>query len=52
MRFGSPVQLLYLAGWNMIYFLRAMTEERHLRADPDYRAYCEHVPYRFIPGIW
>ena len=28
-----------LAGINLLYFWRAKTEERHLRADPDYRAY-------------
>jgi hypothetical protein len=28
-----------LAGVNLVYFLRAKTEERHLRADPAYRDY-------------
>lgn len=37
--------------WTTIYYFRAMTEERHLMADPDYRAYCKKVPYRFIPGL-
>jgi len=51
-RFVSPWQLLFLAAWNSIYYLRAITEERHLMMDPDYRAYCKQVKYRFIPGIW
>lgn len=42
-----------MSGWSLIYFLRALTEERHLKlSDPDYQAYCERVPYRFIPGIF
>lgn len=41
-----------LLTWNVIYMLRGLTEERHLWNDPDYRAYCERVPYRFIPGVW
>jgi len=39
-------------GWGTIYFLRAITEERFLMRDPDYRAYCKKVKYRFIPGIY
>jgi protein-S-isoprenylcysteine O-methyltransferase Ste14 len=50
--FGSPWQFIFLAAWNYIYYQRAKTEERHLSADPDYVAYCQHVRYRFIPGIW
>ncbi len=49
--FGSVWQLVFLAGWNLIYALRALTEERHLLQDPNYRAYCEMVKYRFIPGV-
>ncbi|MFH1054875.1 MAG: isoprenylcysteine carboxylmethyltransferase family protein [Candidatus Altiarchaeota archaeon] len=37
--------------WSVIYFLRAVTEERHLIRDPDYRRYCKKVKYRFIPGV-
>ena len=37
--------------WSSIYFMRAITEERHLSADPDYVAYCKKVKYRFIPGL-
>lgn len=50
--FSSPIQFVFLVGWNVIYCLRAITEERHLNADPDYRAYSARVKYRFIPGIW
>jgi protein-S-isoprenylcysteine O-methyltransferase Ste14 len=39
-------------GWCTVYVLRALTEERLLRQDPDYVAYCEKVRYRFIPGLW
>jgi hypothetical protein len=28
---------------NMLYFLRAMTEERHLMNDPAYREYAEWI---------
>ena len=40
-----------IAAWATIYFLRAITEERHLLADPDYQAYCKEVRYRFIPNV-
>jgi protein-S-isoprenylcysteine O-methyltransferase Ste14 len=49
--FASPLEPLSLLGWNAIYFLRAITEERHLRFDPDYREYCRHVRWRFFPGV-
>jgi protein-S-isoprenylcysteine O-methyltransferase Ste14 len=37
--------------WNVIYILRALTEERHLSHYPEYREYMKRVRYRFIPGI-
>lgn len=37
--------------WSFIYFMRAITEERHLSRDPDYQAYCRKVRYRFIPRL-
>lgn len=43
--------LFSILAWAFIYFLRALTEERHLLADPDYQAYVKKVPYRFIPGV-
>lgn len=42
---------LALLAWNAIYILRALTEERHLRADPDYRKYVKKVRWKFIPGV-
>jgi protein-S-isoprenylcysteine O-methyltransferase Ste14 len=47
----SPAAVLSMAVWSSIYFMRAITEERHLSADPDYLAYCQNVRYRFIPGL-
>ena len=35
--------------WSLIYYLRAITEERHLSFDPVYREYCSRVP-RFLPA--
>lgn len=40
--------LIFMTGF---YYLRALTEERHLMADPHYQAYCQQVKYRFIPGV-
>jgi protein-S-isoprenylcysteine O-methyltransferase Ste14 len=48
--FSLPA-VLSMAFWSFVYFLRAVTEERHLMNDPDYRAYCQKVRYRFIPGV-
>jgi len=44
--------VLPLLAWNLVYVLRGVTEERHLRSDPAYRAYCERVRYRFVPRVW
>ena len=49
--FSLPA-VLSMAFWSFVYFLRAVTEERHLMNDPDYRTYCQKVPYRFIPGLF
>lgn len=38
--------------WTFIYFLRAITEERHLLQDPDYQEYIKKVKYRFIPYVF
>ncbi|MFH0801548.1 MAG: methyltransferase [bacterium] len=51
MRNGLPT-ILPLILWSMVYLFRALTEERHLLADPDYREYCLKVRYRFIPGLY
>jgi protein-S-isoprenylcysteine O-methyltransferase Ste14 len=47
----SQKHLGLVLGFLIIYFLRAWTEERHLKKDPDYAAYMKKVKYRFIPGI-
>jgi len=49
--FLNPTLFLSLLAWNAIYILRAFTEERHLRADPDYREYQKKVRWRFIPRV-
>lgn len=49
---GNYVAITGMLGWTAVYFLRAVTEERHLRADPDYVAYCQKVKYRFIPYVY
>lgn len=39
-------------GWTLLYVLRALTEEDHLkRVDDEYDAYAARVRWRFIPGI-
>lgn len=51
---GLALALAQTAGLILLtgcYYLRALTEERHLMADPHYQAYCRQVPYRFIPGV-
>lgn len=52
----GPIEgLLSLAsvlGWTMLYVLRALTEEDHLRrVDGEYAAYAARVRYRFVPGV-
>lgn len=47
-----PLYMLAALCWSFIYYMRAITEERHLSLDPDYRAYCKKVKYRFIPFVW
>lgn len=42
-----------MLGWSFIYYMRAITEEDHLRSvDDTYDNYCKKVKYRFIPGLW
>jgi len=41
-----------VTGWTLLYVLRALTEEDHLRSvDGAYAAYAAKVRYRFIPGL-
>jgi protein-S-isoprenylcysteine O-methyltransferase Ste14 len=49
--FGSGWQAFGLLMFGGVYALRALTEERHLMADPEYRDYCRQVRWRFIPGL-
>jgi protein-S-isoprenylcysteine O-methyltransferase Ste14 len=51
---GLQIAILQIIGLVMmtwVYYLRALTEERHLSVDPAYREYCKQVRYRFIPGV-
>lgn len=41
-----------LIGWAYVYYLRAITEERHLIQDEAYQQYVEKVKYRFIPKVF
>jgi len=45
------MQVTGLVFMTWFYYLRAITEERHLSEDPAYLAYCKQVKYRFIPGV-
>ena len=36
----------------MLFLYRMAAEERVLRLNPDYRAYCEVTRYKLIPGIY
>lgn len=38
--------------WLYIYYIRSITEERHLIKDSEYKAYVEKVKYRFIPKLF
>lgn len=41
-----------VAAWSLLYVLRAVTEEDHLRSvDGEYAAYAAKVRYRFVPGL-
>ncbi|MFQ5335032.1 MAG: methyltransferase family protein [Flavobacteriales bacterium] len=47
----KPLGILFLAVWSFTYYLRSITEEKHLMSDPDYVNYCKKVKYRFIPYL-
>ena len=49
---GSLAAYMGVLLWAGIYYLRAVTEERHLSQDPDYQRYKSQVPWRFIPRVW
>jgi len=44
--------LAYGITYTILYYYRAITEERHLYLDDDYKKYCKKVKYRFIPKFW
>jgi protein-S-isoprenylcysteine O-methyltransferase Ste14 len=48
----SVTNILSMICWSFIYFLRAITEERHLIKDSSYKEYCKKVKYRFIPNLF
>lgn len=48
----SILNIALIAATFVCQYLRAVAEERILSRDPDYRAYKEHVRYRFIPFIF
>jgi len=56
LNFANPSELVVIFAatffWTFIYYLRAITEERHLIKDPDYVEYCSRVRYRFIPYVY
>lgn len=45
------LQVIGLVLMTWVYYMRAITEERHLGVDPYYQEYCKQVKYRFIPGV-
>jgi protein-S-isoprenylcysteine O-methyltransferase Ste14 len=46
------IAVVSLTLWTFIYFMRALTEERHLMQDPDYLNYSAKVKYMFFPGLF
>jgi len=46
------IVLFSLIAWSSIYYLRAITEEKHLSKDNDYIKYKKEVKYKFIPKIY
>jgi protein-S-isoprenylcysteine O-methyltransferase Ste14 len=49
---STVMVLSSVGGWTLIYTLRALTEEDHLKkVDAEYGRYCQKVKYRFIPGV-
>lgn len=46
------VYFVGILGWIIIYYVRAITEERHLLQDTQYQEYTQKVKYRFIPKLF
>ena len=49
---GLFLAVISFLTWAFIYYMRALTEERHLLHDPEYQKYTEKVKYKFIPGLF
>jgi len=49
---ATPMAIVSMAVWSTIYHFRSITEENHLKTDPDYVAYCKKVKYRYVPGLY
>jgi protein-S-isoprenylcysteine O-methyltransferase Ste14 len=50
--FAGVTAVASVIGWSMLYVLRAVTEEDHLRSvDGEYATYAARVRYRFVPGL-
>ena len=50
--YTGVLSIASVVGWSMLYVLRALTEEDHLRrVDGEYAAYEKQVRFRFIPGV-
>ena len=41
-----------IIGWTIVYYIRALTEERNLLQDPEYQVYIQKTKYRFIPWLF
>ena len=50
--FEKFMMTLTTLAWIYIYYLRAITEERHLIKDEKYQEYCKKVRHRFIPKLF
>lgn len=48
----KAIIIVGIIAWIGIYYLRAITEERHLIKDTAYREYAKVVKYRFIPKVF
>ncbi|MBO7673157.1 hypothetical protein J6S88_07115 [bacterium] len=48
----SALIICSLLFWLFLYYLRAVTEERHLMQDPEYQEYAKKVKWRFIPYVF
>jgi len=47
---SNPAASAALLAWNIIYVLRGLTEEKHLKKDHVYQQYCQQTKGQFIPS--